>query len=98
MKTFRFDGGEMVRLKHDQPEDDLKSGDCGLVWGVYNHDPPFYEASFVDESGEFVDLMFYEEEVEELANPQEAPFIDRLERLRKMLEKYEAGSRSPSNI
>src|SRR6185295_3578447 len=85
-KVLRFDGGEIVRLKDDHPEDNLKSGDCGLVRGVYNLKPPLYEACFVDGSGEFVDMMFQEDEVEELADRHLAPFIDRLEKLRRMLE------------
>lgn len=85
MKGLAFDGGEVVRLKHDHPEDGLKSGDCGLVWGVYNLDPPFYEACFVDEFGDFTDLQFEDGEVDQLADPQEAAFIDRLEELRRML-------------
>ena len=35
-------------------------------------------------------MMFQEEEVEELTNPGEAPFIVRLEELRRMLENYGA--------
>ena len=84
--VLRFDGGELVRLKDDHPEDNLKSGDCGLVWGVYNLEPPLYEACFVDASGEFVDMRFQEDEVEELADRHQAPFIDLLEKLRRMLE------------
>jgi hypothetical protein len=90
-KSLRFDGCEIVRLKDDHPEDALKAGDCGLIWGVYNLDPPLYEASFVDESGEFVDMMFQEDEVEELTNPEEAPFIGRLDELRRMLETLKPG-------
>lgn len=89
-KALRFDGCEIVRLKEDHPDDNLKAGDCGLIWGVYDLVPPLYEASFVDESGEFVDMMFQEEEVEELTNPQDAPSIGRLEELRRMLESFEA--------
>lgn len=91
-KVLRFDGFEIVRLKNDHPEDNLKAGDCGLVWGSYNLNPPLYEASFIDQSGDVVDVMFLEEEVEELANPQEAPCIDRLNTLRRMLENYIAKS------
>jgi len=43
-ETFRFKGGEIVRLKNDHPDDGLEAGDCGVVWGVY--DGEFYEASF----------------------------------------------------
>ena len=85
-KPLRFDGGEIVRLNHDHPEDRLKSGDCGLIWGVYNFDPPLYEACFVDEFGEFVDMTFEKQEVEQLDDPRQAPFRERLEELRRMLE------------
>ena len=97
-KPLRFDGGEIVRLRHNYPEDELKSGDCGLVWGVYTLDPPLYEASFVNESGDSVDMMVHEEEVEELANPREAPFIEHLEELRRMLENSEARLRQENCI
>ena len=81
---------EIVRLKHNHPEDGLKAGDCGLIWGVYKFDPPLYEACFVDEFGEFVDMTFEEEEVEQLDNPQQAPFIERLEHFRQMLDNFGA--------
>jgi hypothetical protein len=93
-QKFCFQGNEIVRLKHDHPDDNLKAGDCGLVWGVYDLDPPIYEASFVDQSGEFVDVMFQKEEVEELSNPQEARFIGKLEELRIRLEEFEARLKS----
>ena len=86
-KETRFNGGEIVRLRRDHPEDSLVSGECGLIWGVYDHDPILYEASFVDKSGKFVDMRFYEEEVEEVRNPEEVLHIDRLEELRRMLER-----------
>jgi len=86
-KELRFNGGEIVRLKDNSSEDGLKAGDCGLIWAAYNADPPFYEASFVDELGEFVDIRFYEEEVEELTHAEGSPFIAQLEKLRSMLEK-----------
>ena len=79
-----------MRLKDNYPEEGLKAGDCGLVWAAYNGNPAFYEASFVDELGEFVDIRFYEEAVEELTNPEEAPFIARLETLRRMMEQKPA--------
>ena len=97
-KVLRFDGGEIVRLKDDHPEDSLKSGDCGLVWGVYNLDPPLYEASFVDQYGAFVDVRFKEDEVEELADPEQARFMSRLEELRRMLENSDARLRPGKSI
>jgi hypothetical protein len=72
---FCFNGGEVVRLKDDHADNHLKAGDCGLVGGIYDFEPPIYEASFGDRFGEFINMMFQEEQVEELTNPQEAQFI-----------------------
>jgi hypothetical protein len=65
---MRYVGLEIVRLKQDHPDRDLKSGDCGVVWGVYGSEPgPYsYEATFINEQGEAFDAMFEEEDVEEV--------------------------------
>ncbi len=74
-KTFRFNGGEIVRLKKDYPDDGLEAGDCGVVWGVY--DGEFYEASFFRRDGKDNDLMFQEDEVEEVTDIQQTPCPER---------------------
>ena len=82
--TFRFNGLEVVRLKYDA-DYGLKAGDCGVVWGVYKGDPPSYEATFINQTGTRADLMFKQEEVDELVDVSEAPFPDRLEDIRRIL-------------
>lgn len=75
-EPFRFSGGEIVRLKKDYPEDGLETGDCGVVWGVY--DGEFYEASFFRPDGRDNDLMFQEDEVEEVTDIQQTPCPERI--------------------
>jgi len=42
LRKLCFEGGEIVRLKKDFPDDDLSVGDCGVIWGAYDMTPPFY--------------------------------------------------------
>ena len=65
---FDFWGGEIVRLLEDHPNDDLKAGDAGYVWGVYNTSPPFYEADFYREDGTSIARPFTADEVEIVAD------------------------------
>ena len=90
MKEFRFEGNEIVRLKQDHPDDGLKSGDCGVVWGVYDMEPPLYEASFFDQSGNHTDMMFVEQDVEEVLDIAQVPFLEKLEEVRRLLNEFEA--------
>jgi hypothetical protein len=76
MSSFRFDGGEIVRLC--AAREGLSAGCCGVVWGVYDQAPPFYEATFVDEQGELIDATFEESDVEQLSDVNAAPFPERL--------------------
>ena len=78
MQKIRFNGTEIVRLKQDYPDYGLKSGDCGVVWGSYVCNPPFFEAAFLNQNGEDIDLMFDEDEVEEVSDIQETPFPEKL--------------------
>jgi hypothetical protein len=66
--SMHYVGLEIVRLKQDHPDDDLKSGDCGVIWGVYGIEPGpyFYEATFINEDGGSSDMMFDYEDVEEV--------------------------------
>ena len=89
MKNFRFCGGEVVRLVQNHPDDGLEAGDCGLVWGVYDMEPPLYEASFFDRHGSNIDMMFVEENVEEVRSC-EAPFAEKIEKFRRLLGDFEA--------
>jgi len=92
MHKFRFWGDEIVRLKQDHPDGGLKAGDCGVVWGVYDFKPPFYEASFFDENGHNTDMMFGEQDVEEVLDIKSTPFPEKLEEVRRILNSNEARS------
>lgn len=87
-ERFRFWGGEFVRLLRDHKDYGLVAGDCGAVGCAYDVDPPFYEGSFCNREGELVDLMFYEDDVEEV--PVEAtPFADKLKEFVRVLNEFE---------
>jgi hypothetical protein len=78
---MRYIGLEIVRLKRDHPDEGLKAGDCGVVWGVYGREPdgPFlYEANFFNERGEAIEMMFEEEDVETVDDVAQTPHPDRL--------------------
>ena len=82
MPEFRFQGGEIVRLRHDH--EDLKAGCCGVLWGVYDMNPVLYEACFVHETGE-TDSMFGDADVDEIVDVSQAPFPERLEEIRLVI-------------
>jgi hypothetical protein len=65
--------------------EDLKAGCYGVVWGVYDLEPPLYEASFVHATGE-ADMMFVENDVEEVPQNDLLPFAERLREIRRLLE------------
>ncbi len=84
----RFEGGEIVRLKKDYPDDGVKAGDCGVVWGVYVNDWLFYEASFFGADGNTPDIMFEDCEVEEaieVIDIQQATYPERIEDFQRWL-------------
>ncbi len=62
-ERFVFHGWETVRFLVPRPELGLTSTDLGVVWGVYDFDPPFYEATFRKQDGDQIDVEFYAEEV-----------------------------------
>jgi hypothetical protein len=84
--VFRFEGGEFVRLVREVPYTDVRVGDCGVVWGVYELQPPLYEACFVMQCGELSDLMFTEDDVELLRDLNQAPCAERLREILGALE------------
>lgn len=87
MTVFRFKGGEIVRLREDCEE--LKAGCCGVLWGVYDMQPPMYEACFVDATGE-TDMTFEEHQVDEVHELRDEPFRQRLEEIRQLLSAEES--------
>jgi hypothetical protein len=86
MTSFRFLGGEIVRLRGAR--DDLPVGCCGIVWGVYDMSPTLYEASFVTETGEITDMTFGNEDVEEPSDLSLATFPEKLDEIRTILKRY----------
>ncbi len=82
---IELEGGHIVRLKHDPDDDDLRAGDCGIVWGVYDFQPVIYEATFLNRQQQKVDLMFAESEVELLENFDDTPFPEHLREMRQTL-------------
>lgn len=87
-----FSGLEIVRLNQDHPDDGLRAGDCGVVWGVYGSNPEgpfFYEATFCDENEQDVDLMFDSEEVTLVDDLEQAPFPNHLRQMQQLLDTAE---------
>ena len=42
MNEVELQGGEIIRLKKDHPDRGLNSGDCGLLWGIYDSEAHSY--------------------------------------------------------
>ena len=70
-KRFAFWGGDIVRLLQDHPHLQLKAGDQGYVWGVYDLEPPMYEADFYSQDSSGCAMMFKEHEVERVSDPHD---------------------------
>jgi len=92
---FDYWGGEVVRLLEDHPNDGLKVGDAGYVWGVYNVyvfeglAPPFYEATFYAQDGTGIDMMFTADQVERVDDPTGARIPDDAREFwRRMAERH----------
>lgn len=87
-----FSGLEIVRLNQDHPDEGLRAGDCGVIWGVYHSNPEgpfFYEATFCDENEQDVDLMFDSEAVSLVDDLEQAPFPDHLREVQRLLDAAE---------
>ena len=96
--TFKFEGNEIVKLKQDSPDYNLKAGDCGLLWGVYEFNPPMYEATFIDSDGNESDLMFDENDVEEVLNLSDTLYLERFEEMKRIATEFEAKLERENNI
>ena len=88
----RFDLGDIVRLRADEPDLGLKAGDCGVVWvayegvkGIFEGDPIFYEADFIGGDGPRCAHMFRDDDVERVVRPEDTPFPERVEEYRRWL-------------
>jgi hypothetical protein len=81
-QEFRYRGGELGRLRVAREE--LSAGCCGVVWGVYDMEPPLYEATFVDEHGGQQDVTFESDDVDEIVDISAAPHPGRLQEILKV--------------
>ncbi len=59
----RFKEGEEVTVCEEHAELQLRPGDCGTVWCLYNTDPPGYDVTFRGPEGQKYDTFMYEEEL-----------------------------------
>ncbi len=60
---FKFAQGAIVAIKNDNPQLGLVAGDTGVVWALYDIEPPAYEVTFSPQIGEEFDALMYEEEL-----------------------------------
>ena len=60
---FVFQEGDVVSIVEDIPELDLVAGDRGVIWALYDTDPPAYEATFWPRTGDGFDMTVCEHEV-----------------------------------
>src|SRR5207249_3259710 len=49
--VFKYREGQRVALREDHPRLSLSAGDAGVIWCMYNIDPPTYEVNFRDKNG-----------------------------------------------
>ena len=68
---FKFGEGTRAALKNDNPQLGLLAGDTGIVWALYETQPPAYEVTFRTQDGEEFDALTYEEELTEPAVSRE---------------------------
>ena len=61
-----LNAGAIVKLINDDPPY-FKSGDAGIVWGIYGFPASLYEATFCNHTGYEADRMFDEDEVEKVS-------------------------------
>jgi hypothetical protein len=64
---FKFTEGAIVAVKKDNPQLGLVAGDTGVVWAMYDIEPPAYEVTFSPQNGEEFDALMYEQELTEPA-------------------------------
>jgi hypothetical protein len=82
MPQSRFQGGEIVRLRHDT--DGVPAGSCGVLWGVYGSNPTQYEECFVP-ANDKTDVMFEEDDVEEVPDAGQTHCAGQLEEIHHVI-------------
>src|SRR5262249_54434985 len=88
-----FNFGDVIRLKKDLENTNLKTGDYGIVWAIYeywvNEDKTAlgfdYEGTFWDREGNDDDSMFDQEDAEKVLNLEAAPFAEVMKNLLRYL-------------
>ncbi|HZO88268.1 MAG TPA: hypothetical protein VFB38_08005 [Chthonomonadaceae bacterium] len=60
---FKYREGERVALRYDHSVSGLKAGAEGIIWALYDIEPPAYEVTFTDSAGNQFDALMYEEEL-----------------------------------
>jgi len=64
---FKFTQGAIVAIKNDNPQLGLVAGNTGVIWAMYEIEPPAYEVTFSPQEGEEFDALMYEHELMEPA-------------------------------
>ncbi len=57
----------MAAIKNDNPQLGLVAGDTGVVWAMYDIQPPAYEVTFSPQNEDEFDALMHEEELAEPA-------------------------------
>lgn len=84
-----FNYGEIVRLKKDLENTNLKTDAYGIVWAVYTYLDETtneilaadYEGSFWDSNGNYDDIMFEENDAEKVFDLKKVPFTEDMKKL-----------------
>ena len=61
--VFKYREGQRVAVRDDWPRLGLSAGDTGVIWCMYNIDPPTYEVNFQDKSGKLFGMTLEEDEI-----------------------------------
>ena len=61
----KFAEGATVAVKSDNHQLGLVAGDTGIIWAMYDIQPPAYEVTFSPRNGEEFDALMYEQELTE---------------------------------
>lgn len=84
-----FNYGDVVRLRKDLENTNLKIGDYGVIWWIYQSYSDEskttlefdYEGTFENAESGIEDLMFEEEDVEKELKIQDVPFSEDMKKL-----------------
>ena len=68
---FQFSEGEVVALREDYPILELRAGDTGVIWMLYDTEPPAYDVTFRASNGRAFDMVVNEDEIAALMNTRE---------------------------